>query len=92
MRIRDSQCETCIYRPDSFQDLESLETEVRDPIAPFHFDRWRACHEDLSHDEVCAGFAARHGNDCTPIQIYRRLEAAAMASENDKNVGGGGGA
>ena len=31
-------------------------------------------------DVICAGFAARHGDDCTPVQIVRRLEAMAGAA------------
>lgn len=77
MIIRDSQCDTCIYRPDSYQNLAALENECRDPRAPYHFVRWRACHSDPTEQTACAGFVERHGADCTPVQIHIRLQAAA---------------
>ena len=79
MRIRDRQCETCIYRPGSplRADLPRLEDAIRDPRMPGHFARARACHGEryAQADVICAGFAARHGDDCTPVQIVRRLTA-----------------
>ena len=79
MMIRDRQCETCIYRPDSplRDNLPALEAEIADPRLPGHFAKARACHSEdwPSGDVLCAGFAARHGDDCTAIQIVRRLEA-----------------
>lgn len=79
MRIRADQCATCIYRPDSglADHLPVLEDAVRDPHMPDHFARARACHSENwpSADVICAGFAARHGDRCTPVQIIRRLEA-----------------
>ena len=81
MRIRDRQCETCIYRPDSLlrDDLPALESEIADPAMPGHFAGWRICHTD-GGDTCCAGFAARHGDDCTAIQVVRRLAAAMGVS------------
>ena len=29
-------------------------------------------------DVICAGFAERRGDDCTPVQIVRRLTAAGL--------------
>ena len=72
MRIRDRQCATCIYRPGSLLNLPALEDEIRDRHG--HFAKARACHAVWpATDVVCAGFAARHGDDCTPVQIVRRL-------------------
>ena len=46
MTIRSEQCTTCIYRPDSplRDNLPVLEDEIRDPRAPYHFVKARACH------------------------------------------------
>ena len=55
--------------------LADLEAEAADPALPGHFARWRACHGTRYHeaDVVCAGFYARRGADCTPIQLAERL-------------------
>ena len=86
VRIRDRQCETCIYRPYSplRERLPALEAEIADPRMPGHFRGARACHSAdwPATDTICAGFAERHGDDCTPIQIARRLEAMRIAAEN----------
>lgn len=85
MRIRDHQCETCIYRSGSplAPDLPRLEDAVRDPRAPYHFDRPRACHSEdwPSGETICAAFAARHGDNCTAVQLVRRLAAAGLVAE-----------
>lgn len=82
MRIRDRQCVTCIYRPGSpLRDrLAILEDEIRDPRMPDHFRGARACHSESwpARDVICAGFAERHGDDCTPGQIVRRLTVAGL--------------
>ena len=79
MKIRAEQCPTCIYRPDSplAENLPVLEDEIRDPRAPYHFAKARSCHSESwpSRDTICAGFAERHGDDCTAVQLVRRLEA-----------------
>ena len=74
MRIRAAQCATCIYRSDSPLNLPALEDEIRDRHG--HYHKARACYAVWpATDMICAGFAARHGDDCTPVQIVRRLEA-----------------
>ena len=73
MKTRQSQCSTCIYREDSPLDLAALESEIRDKRMPEHFSGWRACHTDRSNETICEGFRARHGENCTPIQIASRL-------------------
>ena len=40
--------------------------------------RWRACHSHHAADTVCAGFYARRGADCSPIQIAERFAAAGF--------------
>lgn len=46
---------------------------------PGHFIKARACHAVWpATDVICAGFAAGHGDDCTPVQIVRRLTAAGL--------------
>ena len=85
MRIRDRQCATCIYRPDSplRRNLPALEDEIADPRMPGHFHKARACHSAdwPATDVICAGFAERHGDDCTPVQIVRRLTAAGLVDQ-----------
>ena len=80
MRIRERQCSTCIYRPDSVLNLPALEAEIRDRHG--HFHKARACHSAdwPATDVICAGFAARHGDDCTPVQIVRRLPTPGSGS------------
>ena len=79
MRIRSEQCATCIYRPGSplRERLLALENAIRDPRMPGHFARACACHGEryAEADVICAGFAARHGEDCTTVQLVRCLEA-----------------
>ena len=83
VRIRTEQCATCIYRPDSglADRLGALEDECRDPNAHYHFMRPRACHSESwpVADTICAGFAQRHGEDCTAVQVIRRIEAMQAA-------------
>ena len=46
---------------------------------PGHFAKARACHAVWpATDVICAGFAERHGDGCTPVQIVRRLTAAGL--------------
>lgn len=75
MRIRSVPCATCIYDESSplREDLPRLEAAIADPTAPGHFRGWRICHTDGV--SCCAGFAERHGDNCTPIQLARRLAA-----------------
>ena len=78
VKVRATQCATCIYRPDSGlgTTLLDLEAEAADPAMPGHFARWRACHATRydAADVVCAGFYARHRHRCTPLQIADRLD------------------
>ena len=78
LRIRRSQCETRIYRATSPFDLAALEAQCADGHGGF--DRWRACHSHADGDTVCAGFHARHGADCEPIQIAERLASAGIGA------------
>ena len=71
-KVRRTQCATCIYRPGLEWDLDKLEREVADTNMAGHFSGWRACHHHRG-DVCCAGFAARHGDRCTVIQIATRL-------------------
>ena len=81
--IRDRQCATCIYRPGSLLNLPALEAEIADPRMPGHFAKARACHAVWPRtDVICAGFAERHGDDSTPVQLARRL--AALRQETDR--------
>jgi len=51
-KVQDHMCSTCIYRPDSSLDLESLEDQVRDSYVGFK--GYRICHR--SDDVCCRGF------------------------------------
>ena len=62
----------------SHRPLDRWRNRRRKPLTrrcPGHFARWRACHGTRYHeaDVVCAGFYARRGADCTPIQLAERL-------------------
>ena len=72
MKIRERMCGTCIYGPDSPLDLPALEAEARGRYG--HYDHYRACHGDPSDTTVCRGFYDAHGDDCTPIQLFIRLQ------------------
>ena len=86
MRIRDTKCSTCIYRPGSPLDVAALEDEVRDPIAPWHFRGARACHGEgpANTAVLCRGFADRHGDRCTLIQLLLRLPASSSGRAADE--------
>ena len=77
LKVRATQCATCIYRPDSAlaPSLDALEAEAADPAMPGHFARWRACHTTRydAADVVCAGFYKRHRDRCTLLQLASRL-------------------
>ena len=77
LKVRATQCATCIYRPESefAANLEALEAEAADPAMPDHFARWRACHTTRYDDAdvVCAGFYERHRDRCTLLQLASRL-------------------
>ena len=70
--------ETCIFRANSPFDLGKLLAECADGHGGYA--RWRACHEHVSADTVCAGFAERHGAECTPIQLATRMAAAGLGA------------
>ena len=71
--VREVQCETCIYRPDSPLDLRKLEDEVRGHGGAF--DGFRACHAHTTHTVCCRGFWDRHAARCTPAQIAQRTNS-----------------
>ena len=77
LKVRTTQCATCIYRPDSAlaSSLDALEAEAADPAMPGHFALWRACHTTRydTADVVCAGFYERHRDRCTLLQLASRL-------------------
>lgn len=69
-KVQKRMCSTCIYRPDTPLDLESLEDAVRDPYGGF--SGWRACHH-ANGDVCCRGFYEAHGPDCNVIRVAGRL-------------------
>jgi len=71
LRVQRKACATCIYRPDSALDIESLEQAIADPRMAGHFRGSRICHH--SADAVCAGFWARHKDNYDAGQLAQRL-------------------
>ena len=86
LKVRATQCGTCIYRPSSGLNLTKLEAEAADPAVPGHFARWRACHTSdyQQADIVCAGFYRTHGDNCTPIQIATRLGGVTWIGDESR--------
>ena len=52
------------------------------PRLLYHFNGWRACHSDDSGRTVCKGFETEHGDDCTPIQLARRVQLVQQTIVN----------
>lgn len=69
LRVQSKPCSTCIYRTDTFFDIERLEAEVADTHGGFKGHR--ICHH--SEDAVCAGFWAQHKDKFALGQIAQRL-------------------
>jgi len=68
-RVQKKMCSTCIYRPDSTLDLDSLEDAVRDPHVGFKAHR--ICHH--SADVCCRGFWEAHKGEFPAGQMAQRL-------------------
>lgn len=77
-RVQKTQCETCIYRPDSPLDLAKLEAAVADRHGGFNGHR--VCHH--SKDACCAGFWARHKNEFAMGQVAQRLGFVEFVDED----------
>lgn len=69
-KVQKTQCETCIYRPDSPLDLKKLESEIADRHGGFNGHQ--ICHH--SEDVCCAGFWARHKDKFAVGQVAQRLK------------------
>ena len=69
MMVQRKACRTCIYRPDSQLDIDSLEDQVRDKY--MGFKGHRICHH--SKDVCCRGFWDRHKDEFPLGQIAQRL-------------------
>ena len=67
-RIMAQQCKTCIYRKDSWLDLQKLEDDVRDPYVGFKGHR--ICHH--SENVCCRGFWNAHKDEFPAGQIAQR--------------------
>lgn len=72
--VRETMCESCIYRPDSSLDIVSLEDQVRDPKMAGHFKGFRMCHTPKRMSGlVCRGFWDRHRDHFDGGQLAQRL-------------------
>ena len=81
--VRKKMCRTCIYRPDSPLDLESLENDVRDPYSGFK--SYRECHHRIYGSGVCCrGFWNQHKDEFQAGQIAQRLDLVVEVDDNFK--------
>lgn len=80
LKVQETQCATCIYRPDSPLDLKSLEDACADEHMPGFFKSHRICHH--SRDAVCAGFWRRYKDRFTLGQIAQRLGLVRFVRED----------
>ena len=77
LEVMATACSTCIYRKDSFLDLQKLESEVRDEHVGFN--GFRICHH---HDSACCrGFWNRHKDEFQLGQLAQRLNAVEFVQE-----------
>ena len=79
--VQKTQCDTCIYRPDTSLDIKRLEDAIRDPYDPQHFARPRACHTFTGRTVICRGFWNRHADRCDLGQLATRLNAVYTIDE-----------
>ena len=79
--VQKTQCDTCIYRPDTGLDIKRLEDAIRDPYDPQHFARPRACHTFTGRTVICRGFWNRHADRCDLGQLATRLNAVYTIDE-----------
>ncbi len=68
-RVKRQRCTTCIYRKDSYLDLQKLEDDVRDRYVGFK--GYRLCHH--GNDACCRGFWDNHKDEFQLGQIAQRL-------------------
>ena len=86
MIVRKTQCNTCIYRPDSPLDIEKLEDECKDRHG--FFVDYRVCHKHEDGSGVCCrGFWNEHRDDATPTQIAHRLGLVEFTNNKDRRKG-----
>ena len=79
--VQQTQCATCIYRPETPYDTEKLEKGIRDPKNREHFTRPRACHAFTGRTVVCREFWNRHAQHCDLGQLATRLDAVYMIDD-----------
>ena len=81
LKVQRRRCATCIYRPDTFFDLEKLEAQVRDP----HMGFWgyRACHHVQSGTVCCRGFWDAHRDEFQLGQLAQRLNAVEFVDVDE---------
>ena len=84
--VQKTQCETCIYRPETVYDTDELENLIRDPRDPTHFSTPRACHAVTGRTVVCRGFWDRHAEDFDLGQLAVRLDAVYTIDETNAVV------
>lgn len=77
-KVRETQCETCIYRKDSPLDLRKLEDQIRDKYVGFKGHR--ICHH--SKALCCRGFWNLHKNEFQMGQIAQRLHMVEFTNED----------
>ena len=80
-KVQRRRCATCIYRQDTFFDIEKLEAQVRDP----HMGFWgfRACHHVQSDTVCCRGFWDAHRDEFQLGQLAQRLNAVEFVNVDE---------
>ena len=73
-QVQKKMCSTCIYRKESPLDLSALEAAIADKHMPGFFVDYRVCHHAPETSTICcAGFWARHKDQCAIGQLAQRL-------------------
>lgn len=78
-KVQRKMCTTCIYRPESILDLQTLEAEVADEHGGFKGHR--ICHH--SGTACCRGFWNKHKDKFAMGQIAQRLKAVELVDHDE---------
>ena len=74
-KVRSKPCDTCIYRQENYDRLNTLEEKVKDPHFEGHFVTYRTCHHHNAEGICCRGFWNRHKDHFDIGQLAQRCDA-----------------
>ena len=86
-RVRETMCETCIYRPETPLDEKVLEDDCRDTFGAFVSHR--ACHHHPDRGEggrCCRGFWDRHKGEFLGGQMSLALDMVDESNEGERKL------